>query len=192
MRWIPTLLLSCLAFNLQADQERVGDWQFDTRSVNGSYSAFTLSASGHFGKSQLQLSAAPQKQGPCRVQLSYNLYGPYAVGLKGRRIQARVDRGKLYQVQFADEKSGRTREGVKFSSGIFDLDEREAQSLIADMLDGKWLRLRLDPASKVERFSLAGFARAARASFYFCKTPNTKDRYPLNILLNKQDDADYF
>ncbi|MEO5343367.1 MAG: hypothetical protein H7842_08520, partial [Gammaproteobacteria bacterium SHHR-1] len=189
MRWtLSLLLLSLLPSAALADQERVGDWHFETRSMNGSYSAFSLSASGHYGKSRLQLTASPQKQGPCRVQLAYSLYGPYATGLKGHSIQARVDQDSKRRLRFKDEQNGRTRQGVKFTSGYFDLDQPQAQALVAEMLEGKWLRLRRDKDTKIERFSLAGFSRAARASFYFCKTPNSKDRYPLKILLQKQND----
>lgn len=192
MRWILPLLLSgCLACGAHASSEQVGDWQFETGSVNGGYTAFTLSASGHYGKSRLELNAAPQKQGPCRVQLGYSLFGPYAISLKGRSIKTRVDRDSLRQVRFQTEQSGRSRQGIKFTTGYLDLDDREAQTLVAEMLEGKWLRLRLDENSKVERFSLAGFSRAARAIFYFCKTPNIKDRFPLEKLMKKQDDDDY-
>ncbi|MBF0257135.1 MAG: hypothetical protein HQL47_11925 [Gammaproteobacteria bacterium] len=186
------LLLSSLVCNAQAEQERVGDWQFDTRSVNGSYSASSSSASGLFGDSRLVLSASPQKQGPCQVQLGYSLFGPYAISLKGRSLLARVDRDSLRQVKFSSEQSGRTRDGVKFTTGFIDLDDRAAQELVVEMLEGKWLRLRLDEKSPIDRFPLYGFSRAARATLYFCKTPNAKDRYPLDVLLKKQDDADYF
>ncbi len=185
------LMLGVLPALCWSEEAQVGDWQFETRSTRGGYSAFTYSASGHYGKSRLQLNASPQKQGPCHVQLSYSLYGPYAITLKGLSLKARVDQDTLRQVRFGDEQSGRTREGIKFTTGHFDLNSREAQTLVAEMLEGKWLRLRLNENSEVDRFSLAGFGRAAQAIFYFCKTPNAKDRYPLTILLEKQDDDDY-
>jgi hypothetical protein len=190
-RLLPFILLWLGMSPVHAAREQVGDWQFDTRSEQGRYAASTYSANGHYGKSILTLSASPKKQGSCTVQLGYSLFGPYAVGLKGRSVKARVDREAVRSIHFHNEQAGRTREGIKFTTGLIDLDQREGQNLVADMLEGKWLRIRLDEKVKIERFSLAGFSRAARVIFYFCKTPNAKDRYPLDILLKKQNDEEY-
>lgn len=191
---VKTTLISLILFGLSlpalAEREKVGDWHFDLTPVNGSYTATTYSQSGHYGNSSLSLSASLQQEGPCKIRLGYSLFGPYAISLKGKTAKARIDRGQVQRIRFHEEYSGRTVEGIKFSTGFIDLNDAGGKGLIADLSDGKWLRLRLDQA-KVERFSLMGLTRAARAIAHFCQTPELKDRYPLEILLQKQDDDEY-
>lgn len=185
-----SLLLFCLSFSAMAEREKVGDWYFDLNPVNGSYTATTYSQSGHYGSSSLNLSASLQQQGPCKVRLGYSLFGPYAMSLKGKTAQARIDRDQVLSIVFYEEYAGRTTEGVRFTTGFIDMEDVGGKGLLVGLSDGKWLRLRLDQA-KVERFSLMGLTRAARAIAHFCQTPNLKDRYPLEILLQKQDDDEY-
>lgn len=184
------LILIGLSQTALADREKVGDWHFDTSPINGSYTATTYSQSGHYGNSSLSLSASLQQEGPCRIRLGYSLFGPYATSLKDKTAKARIDRDQVLQIRFHEEYTGRTVEGIKFSTGFIDLNDAGGKGLIAGLSDGKWLRLRLEQG-KVERFSLMGLTRAARAIAHFCQTPNLKDRYPLEILLKKQDDDDY-
>lgn len=191
MRYIFISLLLCgLSLPVLADREKVGDWYFDTSPINGSYTATSYSQSGHYGNSSLTLSASLQQQGPCKIRLGYSLFGPYAISLKDKTARARIDRGQVQHIRFHEEHSGRTTEGIKFSTGFIDLDDSGGKGLIAGLSDGKWLRMRLEQG-KVERFSLMGLTRAARAIAHYCQTPNLKDRYPLEILLKKQDDEDY-
>ena len=187
-----SVLLFLLSFHAFAEREKVGDWYFDLSPVNGSYTATTYSQSGHYGNSSLSLSASLQQQGPCKVRLGYSLFGPYAMSLKGKTVQARIDREQLLSISFYEEYSGRTADGIKFTTGFIDMDDAGGKGLLAGLVDGKWLRLRLrQEQAKVERFSLMGLTRAARAIAHFCQTTNLKDRYPLEILLQKQDDDDY-
>lgn len=184
------LILLGLSQAALADREKVGDWYFDQSPVNGSYTATTYSQSGHYGNSSLSLSASLQQEGPCKIRLGYSLFGPYATNLKGKTAKARIDRDQVLQIRFHEEYTGRTVEGIKFSTGFIDLTDAGGKRLISGLADGKWLRLRLEQA-RIERFSLMGLTRAARAIAHFCQTPNLKDRYPLEILLQKQDDDDY-
>ena len=184
------LLLFSLSQQTQAGTETVGDWQFDVDSAKGSYTAITYSATKDYGDSALSIIATPQQKGPCKVRLGYNLFGAYASTLKGKTAKVRVDQEKVHQISFDTEHSGRNRDGTKFTTAYIDIETRSGKALIGDMADGKWLRLRLE-GRKVDRFSLAGVSRAARAVVYFCKTPNIKDRYPMEMLKKRMDDDSY-